>query len=55
MKMKVPAIVRTSTKPMIRPLRSPMNSKRTTTTISTASTRLTKKASIAVMTMSDCM
>ena len=55
MKMNVPAIVRTKTKPMIRPLRSPMNRSRTTTTIATASRRFTRKASIAVVTMSDCM
>ena len=55
MKMNVPQIVSTSTKPMIKPLRSPMKSNRTTITMPMASSRLMRNASIAVVTMSDCM
>ena len=53
MKMKVPQIVSARTKPMIRLLRSPMKSTSTPTTMATASTRLTRKALMAVVVAAD--
>ncbi len=54
MKMKLPAIVRNSTKPMSRPLRRPMKNSSTTMTIATACSRLTTKLCTATCTLSDC-
>ncbi len=54
MKMKVPTMVSASMKPMISPLRTPMNSSNTATTMATACIRLFRKPSMAVTTASDC-
>ncbi|MBW2236480.1 MAG: hypothetical protein JRG85_13920 [Deltaproteobacteria bacterium] len=53
MKMKVPQMVNARTKPMIRLLRRPMKSTSTPMTMATASTRLTRKALIAVVVAAD--
>ncbi len=51
--ISVPATVSTSTAPMISPLRRPMKSSSTTTTIATAATRLSTKPATAARTESD--
>ncbi|MNQ87527.1 hypothetical protein D3C85_1027530 [compost metagenome] len=51
---KEPAMVNSSTKPISSPLRRPMNSSRTATTMATASSRLSTKPEMAVVTASDC-
>ena len=53
-KMKLPAMVNSNTKPISRPLRSPMNNSSTTMTMATACIRLTRKPRMAVLTASDC-
>ncbi len=54
MKMKVPLMVSTRTKPISRPLRSPMKTSSTTITMATAWIRLSRKLSMATVTASDC-
>ena len=54
-KIKVPAIVTISTKPIRIPLRSPMKNSSTTITMATAWSRLTTNPLMATVTASDCM
>ena len=54
-KMKVPAIVTISTKPISMPLRSPMKNSSTIMTMATASSKLITKPLMATVTASDCI
>jgi len=54
-KMKLPQIVKSRMNPISSPLRSPMNNRSTTITMTMASARLITKPLMAVVTASDCM